>query len=131
MKTNPSNPTIQKSPLTFIPCTEHPGSSYNRVDPDPSSSKHIYCHECLFQYENPTSRYKTFPNLLEFLTNAVTTFEKNKPMIKSFNKPEEAYLDVLTNKKEILHRFTEYFNEQKAKIEMLVAELEKGIQEEL
>ena len=118
-----------RASFAFIPCIEHPGSCYNRIDPDPSSTKHLYCHECLFQSEDPTSRYKKFPNLLEFISNAAEIFEKNKPTIKSFNKPEKAYLDIIDENKEILKKFTEHINEEKAKVEMLYDRLEKVIVE--
>ena len=121
--------STMRASFAFIPCTEHPGSCYNRIDPDPSSTKHLYCHECLFQSEDPTSRYKKFPNLLEFISNAAAIFEKNKPTIKSFNKPERAYVDIIDENREIIQKFTEHINEEKAKVEMLYDRLEKVIVE--
>jgi len=87
-------------PIALIPCPQHPHSSLSRVNPDPQASQHIFCPECLLEYDNVVLMYRKFPILEDFLAGTAASFQKDRASSGSSNTLKNASFEFLSQKEE-------------------------------
>jgi len=112
---------------SLILCPQHSDCALNKVNPDPESSQHAYCPECILQYEDPATMYKKFPTLSAFIDTSAASLSEKKEKTKSYEQLEKVYLDVLAGKAESLNRFSAHLAEQKEEINHVYDELKNSV----
>src|SRR5689334_10601266 len=99
-----------------IPCPLHPSENIQRVDMELSSTQHLYCLECILQYEDPatlSSQLKTIKDLVETAGNF---YSQNKAHTLSDSEIPSEYQELLSQQGEKLEQLNKHIEEEKKKV---------------
>jgi len=109
-----------------INCKTHTNQPIQRVDPNLSVKKHLYCFECMLESEDPKSLYATLPKLSQFLDTISTPLPGAPETVDGPKIPAE-YLEVLCHQKESQGHLAQHIIQEKERIVNFFEEIKKAL----
>jgi len=109
-----------------INCLKHTSQLVQRIDPNLSVKKHLYCFECILESDDPKSLYSTLPSLSDYISSISTPYGPTSESEADTEIPKE-YLDVLCEQDQILEKYAKYISQEKERILVFFNEIKKAL----